>query len=63
MATLRNVICGWTFILAALVFTFGAVIAFVVIGEALAPTVVKFAGSALLCVAAQFIYDEAESIL
>lgn len=59
MTYVRGLICDWTFVVAVPVFLFGAVVAFVVIGDALHPTVLRFGASALVCMIAQFIYEEA----
>lgn len=56
---LRRYVYGWSFIVAALLFTAATVIAFATSGDPFAPMVVKFGGLALVCVVAQVIYEEA----
>lgn len=58
MAKFRPLFFSWTFVVASLVFGVGAVVAFVVAGDAFTPPVMRFSLLALVCVTVQLIYDE-----
>ena len=58
LASLRQFVYGWSFVLAALLCTAATLIAFVVTGDLTAPTVIKFACLAFACVIALLFYEE-----
>lgn len=58
MTKFRPLVFSWTFVVVALVCVFGAVITFVVAGDAFTPPVMRFSLLALACITVQLIYDE-----